>query len=69
MKKTQHDRRALLDRLEKKYIKKVQLHAFKRESDALKQQLSAMRGSRVAQFEEFESDLLSEGDFRLHFSL
>lgn len=68
MKKTHHDRRALLDRLEKKYIKKVQLHAFKRESDALKNQLIAMRGSRASQFEELDGELLDLHDYRLTFS-
>lgn len=60
MKKTQHDRRAFLDRLEKKYIKKVQLHAFKRESDALKQQLSAMRGINVRGIDRNDAALLSD---------
>ena len=43
MKRTRQDRKALLDRLEKKYIKKIQIHAFKRENEQLKKQLSAMR--------------------------
>lgn len=65
MNKTQHDRRAFLDRLEKKYIKKVQLHAFKRESDALKQQLLAMRGTSVRGIERNDVALLS--DYKLNF--
>lgn len=68
MKKTHHDRRALLDRLEKKYIKKVQLHAFKRESDLLKNQLSAMRGSSVTHLSDETSELLDMPDYRLTFS-
>ena len=48
MKRTRHDRKALLDRLEKKYIKKIQIHAFKRENEQLKKQLSAMRGMKAS---------------------
>lgn len=68
MKKTHYDRKALLDRLEKKYIKKVQLHAFKRESDLLKHQLSAMRGSSVSKLEDESPELLEMPDYRLTFS-
>ena len=48
MKRTRQDRKALLDRLEKKYIKKIQIHAFKRENEQLKKQLSAMRGVKAS---------------------
>lgn len=47
MKKTHRDRKALLDRLEKKYIKKIQLHAFQHESDIVKNRLNAMRGMDI----------------------
>lgn len=68
MKKTYQDRQAFLDRLEKKYIKKVQLHAFKRESEILKQQLSAMRGRRASQVDDIESDLFDTVDYKLTYS-
>ena len=68
MKKTHYDRRALLDRLEKKYIKKVQLHAFKRESEQLKHQLSAIRGSDVSRFEDLDSDLFDIPDYKVLYS-
>jgi len=68
MKKTQHDRRALLDRLEKKYIKKVQLHAFKRESEQLKHQLTSIRGTSVSRLDELDSDLYEIPDYKLTYS-
>ncbi len=68
MKKTHYDRRALLDHLEKKYIKKVQLHAFKRESEQLKHQLTAMRGSSVDRFYDRDSESFDMPDYRLTYS-
>lgn len=68
MKKTHYDRRALLDRLEKKYIKKVQLHAFKRESEILKHQLSEMRGRSVSRMADNDTDLFDIPDYKLTFS-
>lgn len=56
MKKTHHDRRALLDHLEKKYIKKVQLQAFKHESEVVKQKLSAIRGTDVKRLQKHTSE-------------
>lgn len=67
MKKTRHDRKVFLDQLEKKYIKKVQLHAFKRESDALKNELVAMRGARVSQVDRYDNALLGMSDYKLNY--
>lgn len=64
MRKTHRDRKALLDRLEKKYIKKIQIHAFKRENEQLKKQLSAMQGVKVSHL--FRTDSL---DFDLDMPL
>ena len=64
MKRTRQDRKALLDRLEKKYIKKIQIHAFKRENEQLKKQLSAMRGGKASHL--FRKDSL---DFDLDMPL
>ena len=64
MKRTRQDRTALLDMLEKKYIKKIQIHAFKRENEQLKKQLSAMRGMKASHL--FRKDSL---DFDLDMPL
>jgi lactate dehydrogenase-like 2-hydroxyacid dehydrogenase len=64
MKRTRQDRKALLDRLEKKYIKKIQIYAFKRENEQLKKQLSAMRGVKASHL--FRKDSL---DFDLDMPL
>ena len=66
--KTQHDRKAFIDRLEKKYIKKVQLHAFKRESELLKHQLNAMRGVRLNNLGGQSFDILDGPEFRRMYS-
>lgn len=63
--KTHRERRAFLDRLEKKYIKKVQLHAFKRENEVLKHQLSSMRGMSVPQLHGRDSALFDMPDYKL----
>lgn len=68
MKKTHHDRKALLDRLEKKYIKKVQLHAFKRESEQLKHELNAMRGMDVERIHGRDFDFFNSSDYRPTYS-
>ena len=68
MKKSNYDRRAFLDHLEKKYIKKVQLHAFKRESERLKHQLLAIRGKNVTRRDELDADLFELPDYRLRYS-
>ena len=68
MQKTHQDRRALLDRLEKKYIKKVQLHAFKRESEQLKHELKAMRGTSIRQLKNRDFDFFDISDFRATYS-
>jgi len=68
MRKAQSERRALIDRLEKKYIKKVQLHAFKRESEALKQRLSAMRGTSIRQLRERDSEMLETPQYKFTYS-
>jgi len=68
MKKSHYDHRAFLDRLEKKYIKKVQLHAFKRESEQLKNQLSAMQGRKVSLFDDPDTDLFDIPDYKLTYS-
>jgi hypothetical protein len=43
-KKTHRERRDFLDRLEKKYIKKIQLQAFHQESEQVKRSLLSLRG-------------------------
>lgn len=68
MKKTHQDRKALLDRLEKKYIKKVQLHAFKRESEQLKHELKAMQGTSIRQLSNRDFDFFDISDFRATYS-
>jgi len=68
MKKTHQDRKALLDRLEKKYIRKVQLHAFKRESEQLKNELNAMRGTSISQLQNQDFDFFDISDFRATYS-
>ena len=68
MKKTHHDRKALIDRLEKKYIKKVQLHAFKRESEQLKHELNAMRGMKVGRVRSRDFDFFDVSDYKPTYS-
>lgn len=67
MKKTHRERRALLDRLEKNYIKKVQLHAFKRENEVLKHQLSAVKGMNVTELRGRDSLFFEMPDYRLKY--
>lgn len=68
MKKTHYDRKALIDRLEKKYIKKVQLHAFKRESELLKNELHTMRGATMSQLKNNDFDFFDLSDYRATYS-
>ena len=68
MKKTQQDRKAFIDRLEKKYIKKVQLHAFKRESEALKNELQGMRGMSIKRLKARDFDFFDASDYRATYS-
>lgn len=51
MMRKQYNRHVFLDSLERKYRKKIQLHAFKEENKELKRQLAAMRGQKVSRFE------------------
>jgi len=69
MKKTHQDRQAFIDRLEKKYIKKVQLQAFRRESEQLKNRLTAMRGANIRQVGAEQDELLIAPHYKLTFSL
>ena len=48
MKKSHHDRMALLDRLEKKYARKLELHRMQKKQKSLKQSLRIMRGRQLA---------------------
>ncbi len=66
-KKTHHDRRVLLDRLEKKYVKKIQLQAFRRESEQLKHSLNTMRGKTMAALHGDDDMLIDASRFRLHY--
>jgi hypothetical protein len=68
IKKTHHDRQVLLDRLEKKYIKKVQLQAFHRESELLKRSLTALRGRSARGSEDDIDQLSAEPVYRLRYS-
>lgn len=68
MKKTHQDRKELIDRLEKKYIKKVQLHAFKRESEHLKHELNAMRGMKVGRVRARDFDFFDVSDYKPTYS-
>lgn len=68
MKKTQHDRVALLDRLEKKYIKKVQLQAFRRESEQIKRRLQSIRGRDIRQLIGGDTELVSLSEYRPRFT-
>lgn len=44
IKKTSHERREFLDRLERKYVRKIQQRALYQESEALKRSLLDLRG-------------------------
>ena len=67
MKKTYRERRAFLDRLEKKYMKKVQLHAFKRENDLLKSELTAMRGATLDQLHSRDNLVRDNSFYKLNY--
>lgn len=62
MKRTHHDRRAFIDRLEKKYIKKIQLRAFRHESEMIKNELNALRGADTRRMRSREFDLFDISD-------
>lgn len=68
MKRTQHDRREFLDKLEKKYMKKVQLQAFRRESEQIKRHLNAIRGYHPRRLQQDARNLLDMSDYRLTYS-
>lgn len=68
MKKTHNDRVALLDRLEKKYIKKVQLQAFRRESEQIKRRLQSIRGRDIRQLIGGDTELVSLSEYRPRFT-
>jgi len=65
MKKTREERRAFLDRLEKKYKEKLLLLDYKKESELLSQQLRAMRGVSVDKLNADDAELLDLPDFKL----
>jgi len=46
MKTTQRDRKAFIDHLERKYIKKIQNRAFQKETSDVKKMLFDFRGGR-----------------------
>jgi len=67
MKKTQHDRKAFIDHLERKYIKKIQHQAFQKEGEDVKRSLFNLRGRRVERFRQ-TSDIDSPiSQYRLHY--
>lgn len=67
MKKTRAERRAFLDRIEKKYKEKLLLQNYKEESEQLNAQLSSLRGVRVDQMQN-DFDLLEIPDYRPTYS-
>jgi hypothetical protein len=64
MNKTHYDRKAFIDRLEKKYIKKVQLRAFRHESEMIKNELNALRGTKARRMDGQDFEFLDLGDRR-----
>lgn len=48
MKKSQHQRSALIDRLERKYSQKVQLHKLHKQQSKLKRSLRLISGQPLA---------------------
>lgn len=68
MKKTQKERRAFLDRIEKKYKEKLLLQNYKEESRLLAKQLSSLRGAQVEDLEEDQSTVLEIPDYRPTYS-
>ena len=68
MRKTQQHRKANVDRLEKKYVKRVQLHAFKRENKTIKQELHAMQGMNLGRLQDGDSGFFEMPDYRAAYS-
>ena len=68
MKKTREERRAFLDKIEKKYNEKLQLLSYKQESEQLAQQLRAVRGKSVDELDRDEISLFEFPDYRLTIS-
>jgi hypothetical protein len=68
MRKTREERKALLDRIEKKYKEKLLLQNFKNESQRLSQQLAATRGMRVDQLHQEDVDGLELSGYRPTYS-
>lgn len=62
MKSTNYDHRALLDRLEKKYAKKLQTQKLKQQSNRLKLSLQAISGRPLKKLRR-ERDLFDYIDY------
>jgi hypothetical protein len=62
MKKTREERRAFLDRIEKKYKEKLLLLNYKEESESLQRQLSALKNASVDKLDP--QDLLEVPTYR-----
>lgn len=68
MRKNRLNRQAFIDRLEKKYMKKVQLQAFHNESQQLKHRLDALSGSNIQAWRQGDTDLMDIPDYKLNYS-
>ncbi len=68
MRKNRTNRQAFIDRLEKKYMKKVQLQAFHSENERLKRQLESLSGSNLHTLRQADTDLMDIPDYRLNYS-
>lgn len=68
MRRTRNNRRAFIDRLEKKYMKKVQLQAFNHESEQLKHRLESLAGSNLRTWRQGDMDLTDIPDYKLNYS-
>ena len=67
MKTTQHDRRAFIDHLERKYIKKIQNRAFQKESSDVKRMLFDFRGGHEVHFIDTSDVKAPAAWYRLHY--
>ncbi len=68
MRKNRTNRQAFIDRLEKKYMKKIQLQAFHSESQQLKQRLGSLSGSNLRTWRRGDMDLMDIPDYKLNYS-
>lgn len=64
---TQHDRKAFIDHLERKYIKKIQNRAFQKEQSDVKKMLFGARGERPVKFIVDTEVKAPSAWYRLHY--